>query len=63
MFFIPDLSHQRTKHNDIKHHFEREQVELKDSEWVYVPTSMMQADVMTKNLPHPKFEKNSMQLA
>jgi hypothetical protein len=25
---------------------------------VYVPTTMMQADVMTKNWPRPKFEKD-----
>ena len=31
---------------------------LKEFELVYVPTTMMQADVMTKNLPRPKFEKD-----
>ncbi len=50
------------KHIDIKYYFVREQVEPKEFESVYVPTSMMQADFMTMNLPRPKFEKTSMQL-
>jgi hypothetical protein len=52
------IFHQRTKHIDIKYHFVREQVESKEFELVYVPTTMMQADFMTKNLPRPKFEKD-----
>jgi seryl-tRNA synthetase len=38
--------------------FINEQVESKEFELVYVPTTMMQADFMTKNLPRPKFEKD-----
>jgi hypothetical protein len=52
------IFHQRTKHIDIKYHFVREQVESNEFELVYVPTTMMQADVMTKNLPRPKFVKD-----
>ncbi len=39
--------HQRTKHIDIKYHFVCEQVESREYELIYVPTTMMQADVMT----------------
>jgi hypothetical protein len=52
------IFHQRTKHIDIKYHFVREKVESGEVELVYVPTVMMQADFMTKNLPKPKFAKD-----
>lgn len=52
------IFHQRTKHIDIKYHFVREKVESGEVELVYVPTAMMQADFMTKNLPKPKFTKD-----
>jgi hypothetical protein len=52
------IFHQRTKHIDIKYHFVREKVESGEVELVYVPTHMMQADFMTKNLPEPKYTKD-----
>ncbi len=43
--------HQRTKKIDIAYSFVREQVESKEFQLVYVPTSIMQADFMTKITP------------
>jgi hypothetical protein len=46
-------SHQRTKHIDIRHHHVREHIESGLITLSYVPTEVMQADVLTKALgPH-----------
>jgi hypothetical protein len=50
--------HQRTKHIDIKYHFVREKFGPKEVELIYVPTTMLLADVMTMRLTHSKFEKD-----
>jgi hypothetical protein len=51
---------QRTKHIDIRYHFVRYGVMglWNSDELVYVPTVMMQADFLTKNLSKPKFTKD-----
>ena len=49
--------HTRTKHIDIKYHFVREAVETNCVNVKYCPTEDMTADIMTKSLPRPKFEK------
>jgi hypothetical protein len=43
-------SHQRTKHIDIRHHHIREHIANNLIELFYVPTTIMQADILTKAL-------------
>lgn len=43
-------NHRRTKHIDIRHHYIRERVEEGSLELIYVRTSQMAADVLTKPL-------------
>jgi len=45
------VSHSRTKHIDIRHHFIRQHIAMNDVELVYCETEEMVADVMTKALP------------
>lgn len=49
--------HSRTKHIDIQHHFVREQVEAGSVHLEYVPTGDNLADILTKSLARPAFEK------
>jgi hypothetical protein len=49
--------HNRTKHIDVCHHFVRERVLSKEIKVIYCPTEDMVADIMTKGLPKPCFEK------
>lgn len=49
--------HGRTKHIDIKFHFVRSQVENGNIELEYCPSKDMVADILTKSLPTPLFEK------
>ena len=49
--------HDRTKHIRLAEHFAREMVEKGDMRVDYIPTSDMVADIMTKSLPRPDFEK------
>jgi hypothetical protein len=49
--------HARTKHIDIRYHFIREAVENKKIHMHYVPTDDNVADIFTKPLAKPKFEK------
>ena len=49
--------HARTKHIDIKYHFIRQSVDTNCIEVKYCCTDNMIADIMTKSLPRPKFEK------
>lgn len=44
----------RSKHIDIRHHFVREQVELKSIQLQHVPSNLQTADVLTKPVPGPK---------
>ncbi len=49
--------HSRTKHIDICHHFIRERVMSNEIKVMYCNTKNMIADIMTKALPKPSFEK------
>ena len=49
--------HKRTKHIDVSFHFIREQVNLKAITVKYCPTEDMLADIMTKGLAKPAFER------
>ena len=49
--------HSRTKHIDICHHFVRERVVSNEIRVIYCRTEDMVADIMTKGLPKPTFEK------
>jgi len=49
--------HSRTKHIDICHHFVRERVVSNEIRVIYCRTEDMVADIMTKGLPTPTFEK------
>jgi transposase InsO family protein len=49
--------HERTKHIDIAYHFARERQMNGEINVIYCPTAEMLADVMTKALPRPMFEK------
>ena len=48
------VSHQRSKHTDIRYHFIREVLNKEDITLQYCPTSDMVADVLTK--PSTKFQ-------
>jgi len=50
------VSHSRTKHIDIRHHFIREAVEDDIVEIEYCPTKEMLADILTKPLPRVTFQ-------
>jgi hypothetical protein len=47
----------RNKHIELKMHFVRERVEAREIELVYVSTHSQRADLLTKNLARPAFEK------
>jgi hypothetical protein len=49
--------HSRIKHIDVKHHWIREAVECGDIAVDYIPTDENIADLFTKALPRPQFEK------
>ena len=49
--------HSRTKHIDIKFHHVRDAVAKKKISLRYCPTQEMIADLLTKGLPRPQFEK------
>ena len=46
----------RTKHIDTRYHFIRHHVNSRALKIVHAPTSLQVADVLTKNLPVPKFQ-------
>lgn len=50
------LYHSRSKHFDILYHWIRERVDDATIEPVYVKTTLMLADFLTKALHHPKFK-------
>ncbi|OWZ14557.1 Lectin receptor kinase [Phytophthora megakarya] len=50
--------HNRTKPIDVRHHFVRERVELKQIDVLRVPGDENVADAFTKPLPRVKFEKH-----
>jgi hypothetical protein len=54
--------HQRAKSIDVCHHFLQERVARGEINLMFVPTNEMLADVMTKALPKPQFEKHRAKL-
>jgi len=54
--------HARTKHIDIQYHFVRQHVESGLIQLTYCPTHDMVADIFTKPLPRPQFEKHTLGL-
>jgi len=50
------IDHEMSRHVDLRSHFLREQVRLRNLELQYVPTTEQWADAMTKNLPTSTFE-------
>ncbi len=52
----------RSKHIDIRYHYIRECVENEKVKLTYVPTNEQIADIMTKNLPYPKFVQFRMKM-
>ena len=51
------VSHSKSKHMDIKFHWQREQVEKNEVRYEYVPSSKNIADILTKPLPNDQFVK------
>ncbi len=51
----PQVSN-RSKHIDVAHHFIRERIAMGHVDLVYLATSMMPADMLTKAVPRDKFE-------
>jgi hypothetical protein len=51
------LLHARNKHIDVRHHYIRERIESLDVVVKYVPSSDNVADIFTKALPRPAFER------
>ncbi|KAE8952645.1 hypothetical protein PF011_g32645 [Phytophthora fragariae] len=50
--------HSRTKHIDVRHHFIRERVDMKEIDVLRVSGSDNVADTLTKPLPRAAFEKH-----
>ena len=50
------VSHTRTKHNDIRYHYVCEAVQDGIIDLTYCPTEEMATDLLTKPLPHERFE-------
>ena len=50
------ISHNRTKHIDIKFHYVREALEDGIIDLIYCPTEQMAADILTKPLTHQRFD-------
>jgi hypothetical protein len=47
----------RNKHLELKMHYVRERVRANDLKLLYVGTKDQRADMLTKNLPRPDFER------
>ena len=51
------ITHSRSKHIDIRHHFVTDLVEREVIQLQYIPTDQNIADILTKALGRPKFNK------
>lgn len=51
------ISHKRAKHIDIDYHFIRELVASGKLDTQFIPTHLQLADIFTKSLPRPIFER------
>ena len=51
------ITHCRSKHIDIRHHFVRHLVEREAIQLRYLPTDQNIADILTKTLGRPKFSQ------
>jgi hypothetical protein len=51
------IFHSQTKHINIHYHFICETIDNGDASIIYCPTDDMIADILTKPLPRPKFQK------
>ena len=51
------ITHSRSKHIDIRHHFVRDLVEREVIQLRYAPTDQNSADILTKALSRPKFNQ------
>jgi hypothetical protein len=47
----------RNKHLELKMHYVRERVDAGDICLEYISTTLQRADLLTKNLPRPSFER------
>ena len=56
------IAHARTKHIDIRYHFEREATTRGTVELYYCPKEMMTADILTKPLPRERFEQHRQEI-
>lgn len=54
---INPVHHSRIKHLEVKTHFLRENIEGKEVEFLYCPTELMLADILTKALPREQHWK------
>lgn len=54
--------HKRMKHFDVKHHYIWEKVNDQSITIEYCPTKEMTANIFTKPLPKPKFQKHKAEL-
>ena len=53
-----DVSHDRTKHIDIRHAFIRDHVKSKNIKLQWISTDLNHADIFTKALPYPAFKRH-----
>ena len=49
------IQHSRTKHIEIRHHFNRDHVSNGDCEVKFIETKLQLADIFTKPLPKERF--------
>jgi hypothetical protein len=49
--------HERAKHIDIRKHFAHEVIQNRNTRLIRVPTDKQLADIFTKALPFPQFER------
>ena len=48
-----------SKHIEMSYHLVRDYIEHKDVDVVFLPTALMVADIFTKSLPKPIFDKHA----